>query len=238
MKAIRVDFMAALALGGLLGIGCASTKLAPGADAIPITINPDLVKGCQFLGSVKSSVEGNAFQDMNAVDEAATGEIRNQALSIGANMILLSPVQAGTRGGALGGGRPWSTQHGEAYLCPDTSRVAAAPVPADCRWEVVIESGDWQPPQLHWCGDISITRVTSKAMAGDARGSIWIRNRSMTDNELTITISAVNDGDEEMGSTTWEHGIGDNTTDQKHFAIRGSKPTVPTKLLIAVVRHK
>ncbi len=117
MRTIRV-VLTLVAFGGLLTVGCASTKLEPGAAEIPITINPELVKGCKFLGEVKASVEGNAFQEMSAVEEAANGELRNQALSKGANMILLSPTQAGTRSGTYGGGRPWASQRGEAYLCP------------------------------------------------------------------------------------------------------------------------
>ena len=145
----------ALALASAATIfGCASTKLEPGAAEIPITINAELVKGCKFLGEVKASIEGNAFQEMSAVEEAANGAIRNQALSKGANIILLSPSQAGTRSGEFGGGRPWASQRGEAYFC-------SSPTPSSTTKETHTDPGAPTPNR----GTPSIDRPGGTATA-------------------------------------------------------------------------
>jgi hypothetical protein len=93
---------------------CAS--LTPKGATVRLTTNPDVVKGCQYVGEVQGTDRmwgGMAGQGV-AEDNAET-RLRNKAAAMGADTVFLNISSTTTSG---------SKQKGEAYRCADrtTSR--------------------------------------------------------------------------------------------------------------------
>lgn len=99
----------------LLSAGCATQLNAKGA-AVRVTSNPEVVRGCKYLGRVSGSdhMHGGVLQ--GTAEKSADAEMRNGAAWIGANTIFL------VRGSTGWGG---SSQMGEAYSCPAAPATAA-----------------------------------------------------------------------------------------------------------------
>lgn len=93
-----------------LGInGCATTTLSEAGSAVRITSSPDIVKGCHFLGEVKGSDHVNGgVMGQGAAENNSRNEIRNNAASLGANVVHLNSSNVGMGGASI---------HGEAYRC-------------------------------------------------------------------------------------------------------------------------
>lgn len=88
---------------------CAS--LTPKGATVRLTTNPDVVKGCQYLGEVRGTDRmwgGLAGQGV-AEDNAET-RLRNKAAAMGADTVFLNISSTTTSG---------SKQKGEAYRCAD-----------------------------------------------------------------------------------------------------------------------
>jgi hypothetical protein len=92
---------------------CAS--LTPKGTTVRLTTNPDLVKGCQYVGEVQGTDRmwgGLAGQGV-AEDNAET-RLRNKAAAMGADTVFLNISSTTTSG---------SKQKGEAYRCADLAKA-------------------------------------------------------------------------------------------------------------------
>ena len=101
---------------------CASKPVYPGAETIFVSRNMP-AKTCQFLGEVQGS-QGNfwtaEFTSDRNILSGARNEMRNQALSLGANYVRLeTESNSHNTGGHSLGGTFASVVIGNAYFCPD-----------------------------------------------------------------------------------------------------------------------
>lgn len=103
--------------------GCAAKQASPGAEKIFVSENPP-PPGCVFRGEVQGS-QGNFWTaeftpDRNLLT-GARNEMRNQALSLGANYVVVE-TQSHSHNTAQNslGGTYSSTIIGNAYRCPDS----------------------------------------------------------------------------------------------------------------------
>lgn len=105
-------------------VGCAAIPIS-GSDKIRVTRNNSVVEGCSYIGMVKGvdRYNGGTLGQGIAEDNARI-LLRNNAVSMGADTILLSSTST-TMGGALA--------EGEAYRCIKKSYVEDS-------W------GDWRNP--------------------------------------------------------------------------------------------
>jgi uncharacterized protein YbjQ (UPF0145 family) len=108
----------------VLLIGCAAKQLGQGAEKIIVT--PQAAPAsCKFLGTVIGS-QGNfftgAWTSNKHLAEGALNDMRNRALELGANYVVLATHTAGVTGSAssYGGSQQQTdvTQTGAAYSCP------------------------------------------------------------------------------------------------------------------------
>jgi hypothetical protein len=90
----------------LLG-GCAS--MTPAGEQVRVTTNPEIVKGCEYLGEVKGAdhMWGGAF-GQGAAEKNAHKRLKNNAAEMGADTVLLATDHTGFSG---------SVKRGEAYRC-------------------------------------------------------------------------------------------------------------------------
>jgi hypothetical protein len=79
----------------MLAIGC--TTLNPGAEKIRVTANPEVVRGCEFKGTLTAN-------EMSA--ETSTKKLQNDALALGADTLFVTSQNA-----------KGDHQLGEAYKC-------------------------------------------------------------------------------------------------------------------------
>jgi len=100
---------------------CAAKQASPGADRIMVSEEPPSVK-CRFVGEVQGS-QGNFWtsdftSDRNLLS-GARNEMRNQALSLGANYVMVETQSHShnTTHYSLGGTYA-SVIIGNAYFCP------------------------------------------------------------------------------------------------------------------------
>jgi hypothetical protein len=111
-------------------VGCAATPLNPGAGQIRLT-NTEPGKQCRYLGETTGRQGGwwtGAFTSNESLEEGARNDLKNEAASLGANVVHLVSSQTGTSasgGGGWGGGGGGSqttlvTYVGAAYRCPST----------------------------------------------------------------------------------------------------------------------
>jgi uncharacterized protein YbjQ (UPF0145 family) len=99
-----VGILSLLILGG-----CVTTSMTAKGQEVRMTSNPDIVKGCKFLGEVKGSDHMNGgFVGQGAAEENANRRLRNNAAQMGANTVFIATSTTNTSG---------SVQRGEAYLC-------------------------------------------------------------------------------------------------------------------------
>lgn len=127
MKKIYLYTLATISLSGLL-VACASNPLMPGAENVKLTTHP-VAKSCQMRGAVRS-------QDISGVSIAHTSHenlqimqlnaLRNDALKLGANVVMLTGHATGSGPEYYSVGQnkfttnPSEMSHGmqgNAYLC-------------------------------------------------------------------------------------------------------------------------
>jgi hypothetical protein len=116
-----------LAIFGFISLlGCSANPLVPGAAKVKIvTAEPT---GCEYLGEVTGN-QGNFFTGewtSNAnLEEGARNELKNAALKLGGNTVLILTTRAGVSGGysssyGYGGGGSSQTNvtySGTVYRC-------------------------------------------------------------------------------------------------------------------------
>ncbi len=96
------------AVGALLIGGCGTPTLSPEAVAVRITANPEAVRGCTLLGEVRGKSDWGGLLYQKAGEERARRGLRNQAVALGANVVLMESAITGFSGSKL---------RGEAYRC-------------------------------------------------------------------------------------------------------------------------
>ncbi len=85
--------------------GWSCQTASPSAESIRITADPEVARGCKFLGNVEGS---SGFATVSIAANNATVEMREKAAKLGANVIVA--ISVGPK--ALG----------EAYLCSKPGR--------------------------------------------------------------------------------------------------------------------
>ena len=89
----------------IVATGCVS--LTPEGQRVRITNNPDVVRGCEFVGNLRSgSMLGGGVGE-----ERAQVDMQNETARLGGNVLYLTS----SYGGANMGAGAWSS--GEAYRC-------------------------------------------------------------------------------------------------------------------------
>lgn len=83
-------------------------------DWIRLTSNPDVVRGCKYLGQVEDS--DHSLWGSGHANENVEESIRAQAADKGANVIFLNTATA-TQGWLANGGS--AQKQGDAYRCDD-----------------------------------------------------------------------------------------------------------------------
>lgn len=99
----------ALAVASVALLSCVTTKVNPAGQTVRMTSNPEIVRGCSYLGEVvgKDRLNGGML-GQGAAEENATRRIKNKAATMGADTVFISTSHTGFSG---------STIRGEAYRC-------------------------------------------------------------------------------------------------------------------------
>jgi hypothetical protein len=199
-------------------VGCSS--LTPEGSAVRITSNPDVVKGCKFIGQVEGSDHMNGgLLGQGAAENNATVRLQNEAAAMGANTVFLSRSSTGFSG---------SSQLGEAYSC------SSEPVSESCRWDVSV--GEWKASEKQWCGSVTVEESSTKLTSDSIKGVLSITNRSKHEITMTFQITAMA-GTEVVGKTAFKHDIGDSNTDHKHFAVDVENPKAVTAIVVTTTQR-
>ena len=105
-------------------LACAATPLVEGAERIVVSPQAQ-PSSCKFAGTIIGQQGGafsGPFTSNRNLAQGAMNELRNQALALGANYVLLVNTQAGqtVSGNAAGvsGGQTDVTHTATAYRCP------------------------------------------------------------------------------------------------------------------------
>lgn len=101
---------------GVLVVLAACVSTSPGGAKVRVTSNPDVVKGCEFLGNVKatSGWGGPAGTGLGTSNTEKT--LQNKTAELGGNVVFI--IASGVHA------------TGEAYRCPASSAPATTPTPA------------------------------------------------------------------------------------------------------------
>lgn len=101
--------VAAIAIGAAV-LTCSCTSLSTEGRKVRVTANPDVVRGCTFVGNVSgSSGWGNAAAA--AGEESVQNQMQNETARLGGNVLFLVSSRAGFTARGVG----------EAYACPPTT---------------------------------------------------------------------------------------------------------------------
>ena len=122
MKKLRTFRLSLVAL--LATLGCSATQLRPGAESIIVSRHP-APKTCRFRGSVQGEQGGafdGPFTSNKNLAQGAMNDLKNNALDVGANYVVIEDTHAGeTISGddhGLSGQQTDVTHIGNAYACP------------------------------------------------------------------------------------------------------------------------
>lgn len=100
-------------LATLLGVAtflASCVSLTPAGEQVRITSNPDVVRGCAFLGEMKATTQlGRAFGGEGTEDSER--KLRNEVAAKGGNVVMIRRQDANIWGSAR--------SVGEAYKCPE-----------------------------------------------------------------------------------------------------------------------
>ena len=205
----------------VLVTGCAS--LTPAGENVRITSNPDVVRGCKYIGRVEGNDHLNGgSMGQGAAEKNATIRLQNSAAEMGANTVFLARSSTGFSG---------SNQLGEAYSCSADPSTGLAAASTFCRWDMTL--GDWASPDQHLCGSIAIVKASTKMADDVVKGTIYIENKSKKEVVVMVTISAMA-GEDVVGTTTFRHDIGDSTVDSRRFAVAVAEPKTVTKVVVSI----
>ena len=105
----------------LMLLGCSAISLKPGAEKVLIT-DTKPADGCKFLGEVVGN-QGNFFTGRYTSNEnleiGAQNNLKNKAMEMGGNVIVLLTQRAGQTTGMYGAGSETNvTVSGNVYKCP------------------------------------------------------------------------------------------------------------------------
>lgn len=92
MRGLKLTAFIALASGIA---GCAGPQSAPGSDAVRLTSNQDLVKGCSFVKQETVSVSTLEALGIDGLRDGTIVKIKNAAAASGANTVVTSGPQDG-----------------------------------------------------------------------------------------------------------------------------------------------
>lgn len=93
-------------VGTLLLASCVSLK--PEGQDVRVTSNPEIVKGCTYLGEVTGTTRYGPVGNAKTDEQSAHNDLKNNAGKLGANTVLLQDTT----------GDNWIVKRGEAYRCP------------------------------------------------------------------------------------------------------------------------
>ena len=102
-------------------VACSAKQVSPGAENVFVSDQPPPV-GCMYVGEVQGS-QGNFWTAQFTADRkllsGARNEMRNQALSLGANYVSIETQSHSHNTGRYSlGGTHSSVIFGNAYACP------------------------------------------------------------------------------------------------------------------------
>jgi hypothetical protein len=97
----------------LLGLGTlpACSSLTPEGSRVRVTTNPDVVRGCEFLGNAVGSSGWGGPAGGNIGEDQVQIKMQNEAAKMGGNVLFLISNKAGGYGGSSRG-------VAEVYRCP------------------------------------------------------------------------------------------------------------------------
>jgi len=98
-------------------ISC-TASLTPMGAKVRVTTNPDVVRGCEFLGNASASSGWGGPAGGNIGEESVQNQLQNKTAEMGGNVLFLTSNKAGGYGGSSRG-------VGEAYRCPMPPPAAA-----------------------------------------------------------------------------------------------------------------
>lgn len=111
-------------LTSLAGTGCAAVELRPGAESI-IVSRHNVPEGCQFRGMVQGEQGGALSGPLTSnanLAQGAMNDLRNKALDLGANYLVLEDSRAGQTisgdNNSISGQQTDVTHMANAYYCP------------------------------------------------------------------------------------------------------------------------
>jgi hypothetical protein len=100
---------AALVAIACLLAGCVTTTLQPGAAAVRVTTNPDVIASCSYVGQVKASDRMNGgLLGQDAAEENTHRRLQNRAHAMGGNAVFVNSSAADLSG---------ARARGEVYSC-------------------------------------------------------------------------------------------------------------------------
>src|SRR5687767_7156878 len=91
-------------LAGLFCIGAGCISASPAAEKVRITSNPDVVRGCEFLGNVKATSGWGGAAGTGIGSNNTEVALREKTAKLGGNVVFV--VASGVKA------------TGEAYACP------------------------------------------------------------------------------------------------------------------------
>jgi hypothetical protein len=90
-------------------VSCVSTTLK--GSKVRITTNPDVVRGCKYIGQVRGSERmWGGMAGQGAAQDNAVNRLKNKTAEMGGTVVFLNSATTNTSG---------STQIGEAYRCAE-----------------------------------------------------------------------------------------------------------------------
>lgn len=111
-----ISFAALIGLAGISVVSCVS--LTPAGERVRITSNPEVVRGCAYLGEAKATTQlGHAFGGVGTDDSER--KLKNKVAEMGGNVVMIRRQDHNFAGSAR--------SVGEVYKCSD---AALAPVTA------------------------------------------------------------------------------------------------------------
>lgn len=104
------------ALWILVAVVCTSCTIAltPAGEKVRVTSNPDVVKGCDFIGPVEGSSSYGGMAMQRVGEHNSINELRNEAGKLGADTVMLVTSHVGFSG---------AKQRGEAYNCHTANKT-------------------------------------------------------------------------------------------------------------------
>ena len=88
--------------------GCVTKQYTPEGEKVRVTSNPEVIRGCKYIGNVRGSDHMNGGIGQGAAAENAIREIQNKTATLGGNTLHLVSNALNWGGADI---------RGEAYYC-------------------------------------------------------------------------------------------------------------------------